>query len=92
MTEEQKMLQRASSDIKFLRQQNSILQGKMQMFDDIMLLVKANRNYGESFTPPGVEYDIDKYLSVTAAKVELTEAEQKLVASLKKQMELSSKD
>ncbi len=48
MTKELQLLQDASKELKTLRQRNNYQSGRLQMFDDMMLLLRTAPGYGTS--------------------------------------------
>lgn len=59
---EMEMLRQASSEIKMLRSQNQKMGGRLQIFDDMMLLFRTRPDYMSEGMSPDISNQIDCYL------------------------------
>lgn len=61
--QEKEMLQRASNEIKHLREANALMAGRLEVFDTMMRLFHTSPNYGSGgMAHPDVVYEIDNHL------------------------------
>lgn len=61
------LMKQASEEIRSLRNRNQYQSGRLQMFDDMMLLLRTSPGYGSS---PGMGEDIAWKLDKAAAQAE----------------------
>lgn len=64
MRQEEELLKRASDQIKGLRQQNSIMGARLNMFDQCMQLVNVRNNTGggDMCVSNDITYEIDRFI------------------------------
>ena len=63
MEKEIMLLQAASTEIKTLRANNRYQSGRLQMFDDMMLLLRTAPGYGASQgMSPDLVFEIDRFI------------------------------
>lgn len=62
MTEEQELLQRASNEIKGLRNQNQTMATRLDMFDKCIMLLTANLHSSGQGMSEDIAWKIDKFL------------------------------
>lgn len=63
MDQELDLLQRASNEIKSLRERTNYQSARLQMFDDMMLLLRTPPGYGSSQgMSPDLVREIDKFI------------------------------
>lgn len=66
MEQQLDLLQRASNEIKSLRERTNYQSVRLQMFDDMMLLLRTPPGYGSSQgMSPDLVYEIDKFVDKT---------------------------
>lgn len=63
MTEELMMLQTASSEIKYLRSRNGLMQARLDMFDQVMQVFNVRPPHaGDMCSGPDITFKIDAHI------------------------------
>lgn len=72
MSQEQDRLQRASSEIGMLRNQNQLMAARLDMFDSIMLIFNTPPAYRNQGMSPDLIWEIEKHLKAQEKSDSLT--------------------
>ncbi len=70
MNDQTSLLQGAINEIRQLRNQNQIMGARLQMFDDMMLLLRTPPNIPGRGCSPDIIYDLEKQIEYQKAKLD----------------------